>query len=68
MAVLLEVSDAELLGEMFATAAKVKEAIYGKRIVMFAPLYISSYCINNCTYCGYRSGNQEQLRRRLTPG
>lgn len=65
VAVLLEVQDPELLKEMYATAAKVKQAIYGTRIVMFAPLYISSYCINNCTYCGYRAGNKEQLRRRL---
>ncbi|MDT8900544.1 [FeFe] hydrogenase H-cluster radical SAM maturase HydG [Anaeroselena agilis] len=66
VAVLLEVTDPELLREMFAAAAAVKEAIYGKRIVLFAPLYISSHCINNCVYCGYRTGNKEQLRRRLT--
>lgn len=66
VAVLLEVNDPELLREMFAAAAAVKEAIYGKRIVLFAPLYISSHCINNCVYCGYRTGNKEQLRRRLT--
>jgi 2-iminoacetate synthase len=66
VAILLEVTDSQLLSEMYATAAAVKQAIYGKRIVMFAPLYISSYCINNCTYCGYRAGNKEQLRRRLT--
>ncbi len=65
VAVLLEVNDPELLREMFAAAAAVKEAIYGKRIVLFAPLYISSHCINNCVYCGYRTGNKEQLRRRL---
>ncbi len=67
VAVLLEVTDPALLQEMFATAAAVKQAIYGKRVVLFAPLYISSYCINNCVYCGYRQDNAEQLRRRLTP-
>ncbi len=67
VAILLEVRDPALLKEMYATAAKVKEDIYGKRIVLFAPLYTSSYCINNCTYCGYKSSNREQLRRRLTP-
>ena len=67
VAVLVEVDDPQLLAEMFRTALAVKQAIYGKRIVLFAPLYISSYCVNNCTYCGYRCGNQEQLRRRLSP-
>lgn len=66
VAVLLEVTDSELLQEMFSTACEVKKAIYGTRIVLFAPLYISSYCVNNCTYCGYRHGNKEQLRRRLS--
>ncbi|MDU4961816.1 MAG: [FeFe] hydrogenase H-cluster radical SAM maturase HydG [Sporomusaceae bacterium] len=65
-AVLLTVNDPALLQEMFITAKTVKERIYGTRIVLFAPLYLSSYCINNCGYCGYRSGNAEQLRRRLT--
>ncbi|WP_425057747.1 Biotin synthase [Sporomusa carbonis] len=66
VAVLLEVTDPELETEMFAAASAVKQAIYGTRIVLFAPLYISSHCVNNCTYCGYRAGNSEQLRRRLT--
>ncbi|BBB92681.1 MAG TPA: [FeFe] hydrogenase H-cluster radical SAM maturase HydG [Methylomusa anaerophila] len=66
VAILLEVSDSELNKEMFAAAAAVKQVIYGTRVVLFAPLYISSFCVNNCTYCGYRSGNEEQLRRRLT--
>ncbi len=66
VAVLLQVQDDELLREMYAAAAAVKEAIYGKRIVIFAPLYLSSYCVNNCVYCGYKSSNKEQLRRRLT--
>ncbi|EAX47205.1 biotin and thiamin synthesis associated [Thermosinus carboxydivorans Nor1] len=66
VAVLLEVEDPNLLREMYAAAAKVKLAIYGTRIVLFAPLYISSFCINNCVYCGYRTGNRQQLRRRLT--
>jgi 2-iminoacetate synthase len=65
-AVLLAVADPVLQQEMFQTAKAVKESIYGTRIVLFAPLYLSSYCINNCNYCGYRAGNHEQLRRRLT--
>lgn len=66
VAVLLNVRDPELLREMYAAAASVKEAIYGKRIVLFAPLYLSSYCVNNCVYCGYKRSNKEQLRHRLT--
>lgn len=66
VAILLEVTDSELLQELFATACAVKKAIYGTRMVLFAPLYISSYCVNNCTYCGYRHDNTEQIRRRLS--
>ena len=56
-AVLLEVEDDETLAKMYKIAKEVKEKIYGKRIVMFAPLYLSSYCVNNCKYCGYRCQN-----------
>jgi len=66
VAVLLEVQDDALLHTMFTAAKKVKEAIYGKRIVLFAPLYLSSFCVNNCVYCGYKRSNKEQLRKRLT--
>jgi len=66
VAVLLEVDDPTLLNEMVTSAKQVKEAIYGKRIVLFAPLYLSSFCINNCVYCGYKRSNKEQLRKRLT--
>ncbi|MBE3583902.1 MAG: [FeFe] hydrogenase H-cluster radical SAM maturase HydG [Limnochordaceae bacterium] len=62
---LLLLDDPELLAEMYATARLVKERIYGKRMVFFAPLYISDYCVNNCVYCGYRHHNQFP-RRRLT--
>ena len=50
VAVLLEVKDEALLERMFTAAKTVKEAIYGKRIVLFAPLYLSSFCVNNCVY------------------
>lgn len=65
-AVLLYVKDNTLLDEMYHTARRIKETIYGKRIVIFAPLYLSSYCVNNCTYCGYKNSNQSVLRRKLT--
>lgn len=66
VAVLLQARDPGLLREMYSAAAAVKEAIYGKRIVLFAPLYLSSHCVNNCVYCGYKRSNSEQLRHRLT--
>ncbi|MDO6354256.1 [FeFe] hydrogenase H-cluster radical SAM maturase HydG [Caloramator sp. CAR-1] len=65
-AVLLHVEDEDILNEMFKTARKIKEKIYGKRIVLFAPLYVSNYCVNNCYYCGYKHTNQSFKRRRLT--
>lgn len=64
-AVLLETSDPQLQGEIFTAAREVKEKIYGKRIVIFAPLYLSDYCINNCLYCGYRCANKF-IRKKLT--
>ncbi len=56
---LSEESDTRLdeLRAVIEKARQVKLKIYGKRLVLFAPLYISNFCINNCTYCGYRSGN-----------
>jgi 2-iminoacetate synthase len=57
-AVLLEVDDDETLEKMYRVAREVKEEIYGKRIVLFAPLYLSSYCVNNCKYCGYKCSNK----------
>ncbi|MGI6606013.1 MAG: [FeFe] hydrogenase H-cluster radical SAM maturase HydG [Peptococcia bacterium] len=56
-AVLLEVDDDEILAKMYKLAKEVKEKIYGKRIVLFAPLYLSNYCVNNCKYCGYKCSN-----------
>ena len=50
---------------MYKIAGEIKESIYGKRIVMFAPLYVSDYCVNNCVYCGYKNCNTFK-RRRLT--
>jgi len=64
-AALLQVDAPELEDKLFKAAREVKEAIYGKRIVMFAPLYVSNYCINRCKYCGYKCTNGIE-RRRLT--
>ena len=50
---------------MFKAARQVKEKLYGKRLVVFAPLYVSNYCVNNCTYCGYKHCNDELKRKKL---
>lgn len=62
-AVLLQVDNPDILAEIYKVAQEIKLKIYGKRLVLFAPLYISNYCINNCRYCGYRRDNQFQRRR-----
>ncbi len=63
---LLQVEDEELLEEMYALARKIKEDVYGKRIVFFAPLYIGNKCKNNCLYCGFRRDNGSIERKTLT--
>lgn len=65
VAILLQNEDPELQKLMYEVAAQIKEKIYGKRLVLFAPLYISDHCVNNCVYCGYRRDNKFN-RRRLT--
>ena len=50
IAALLQLEDKELENEMFKVAGEIKKSIYGKRVVLFAPLYISDYCVNNCVY------------------
>ena len=65
-AVLLNVEDEKILYKIFKLAKEVKEKIYGKRIVIFAPLYVSNYCVNNCKYCGYKSSNENFSRKKLT--
>ncbi|KPJ62704.1 [FeFe] hydrogenase H-cluster radical SAM maturase HydG [candidate division WOR-1 bacterium DG_54_3] len=65
-AVLLECEDQEIIQEIFKSARTIKETIYGKRLVLFAPLYITNYCINNCLYCGFRTENKSLKRKRLS--
>lgn len=65
-AILLQVEDENLIKEMESTAKYIKNTIYGNRIVLFAPLYVSDYCVNNCVYCGYKHSNCERTRRKLT--
>ncbi len=63
---LVAVEDQDLLSELFSAARFVKESIYGPRIVLFAPLYISNLCRNNCLYCGFRAENRDIERRALS--
>ncbi|MBQ7107912.1 MAG: [Clostridia bacterium] len=64
--VLLACEIPEKIKEMYALAAEIKQAFYGNRIVMFAPLYLSNYCVNGCTYCPYHYQNKNICRKKLT--
>ena len=65
-AILLECEDEELIDRMFKMAEDIKKRFYGNRIVMFAPLYLSNYCINGCVYCPYHLKNKTIARKKLT--
>jgi 2-iminoacetate synthase len=64
--VLMSIENPELLDELFRTAKELKETIYGKRLVMFAPLYVANLCANECTYCAFRVKNKDLIRRVLS--
>ncbi len=64
--VLLACEDPEVVEKIYALARQIKEAFYGDRIVMFAPLYLSNYCVNKCVYCPYHFQNKEIPRKKLT--
>lgn len=65
VAVLLNADDADSVAQIKAGARKLKEAVYGNRIVLFAPLYVGNKCTNNCQYCGFRVTNKEVERTTL---
>ncbi|MGM0606951.1 MAG: [FeFe] hydrogenase H-cluster radical SAM maturase HydG [Candidatus Muiribacteriota bacterium] len=65
-AVLLNVKEPGLVVEIKTAAKKLKESIYGNRIVIFAPLYVTNECINDCLYCGFRRSNKSLQRKSLT--
>lgn len=65
-ALLLECEDEEIIQEIFRLAGKIKEKFYGNRIVMFAPLYLSNYCVNGCRYCPYHGENSHIRRKKLS--
>ena len=64
--VLLACENEEILNEVYALAEQIKKDFYGNRIVMFAPLYLSNYCVNGCVYCPYHLKNKHIPRKKLT--
>lgn len=64
---LLNTEDPGLVQKMFEAAGRIKKEIYGERLVLFAPLYVSNFCVNDCEYCGFHCRNPAP-RRRLTLG
>jgi 2-iminoacetate synthase len=66
VALLAHVEEPDLWEAIFEAADWIKRTVYGNRIVLFAPLYVSSSCVNNCKYCGFRTANTAVARRNLT--
>ena len=64
--VLLACDIPEMTEKIYSLAREIKDAFYGDRIVMFAPLYLSNYCVNKCVYCPYHMQNKEIPRKKLT--
>ncbi len=64
--VLLACEDPEKIARMYEIAEEIKQAFYGNRIVLFAPLYLSNYCVNGCLYCPYHAKNRHIPRKKLT--
>lgn len=64
--VLLACENEEKIQECYELARQIKEDFYGNRIVMFAPLYLSNYCVNGCVYCPYHLKNRHIARKKLT--
>ena len=65
-AILLDCDEPELEEQLYALAGEIKHKFYGNRIVLFAPLYLSNYCINGCVYCPYHAKNRTIPRKKLT--
>lgn len=64
-AILINATDSQI-SEIKEGAKRLKKEVYGERIVLFAPLYVGNYCVNNCKYCGFRASNRKALRKTLT--
>ena len=65
-AILMACQEPELEEKIFALAAQIKQKFYGNRIVLFAPLYLSNYCVNGCVYCPYHYKNRTIPRKKLS--
>lgn len=65
-ALLVNAREPEMIEMIKAGARSLKEKVYGKRIVLFAPLYVGNYCSNNCRYCGFKVSNKSAVRKTLT--
>ena len=65
-AILMDCDDPELEARIYALAKEIKQRFYGNRIVLFAPLYLSNYCINGCVYCPYHAKNRTIPRKKLS--
>jgi len=65
-AMLLAVTEPKLLKKVYAAASYVKDTIYGRRVVLFVPLYISNICANGCLYCGFAATNKVTVRKHLS--
>lgn len=63
---LVNLADPGLVKELLKTAGWIKDQIYGERLVLFAPLYISDFCVNDCAYCNFHKSNSGFARRKLT--
>ena len=64
--VLLACTDEEVIQQIYQLAEQIKKDYYGNRIVLFAPLYLSNYCVNGCVYCPYHLKNKHIARKKLT--
>ena len=66
VASLVQTKDPQLITEIRKGAQELKERVYGNRIVLFAPLYVGNFCMNNCEYCGFKASNPNAQRKTLT--
>lgn len=66
LAILLQTEDEDVISAAYEAALYMRNTIYGRRMVFFAPLYVSNVCANNCLYCGFRRDNTGLVRRVLT--
>ncbi len=63
---LLKTEDKDLINKIYDCASYIKQEIYGNRLVLFAPLYISNLCRNECLYCAFRVSNKDLVRKALS--